>query len=56
MRKLIFMSIWAFPLILAIRASGDTNARRGLRKTTVWTLVFTAVWALVAPWLASLSG
>lgn len=53
MRKLIFMSLWVLPYVIAIRASADTNARRGLRKTVQWTLAFTVLWAIFAPWLAS---
>jgi hypothetical protein len=53
MRKLIFMSVVVLPLILAMRASTDGNARRGLRRTVLWSLAFTVLWSLLAPWLAS---
>ncbi len=54
MRKLIFMSLWVAPVILAIRASADGNPRRGLRRTTLWTFVFTVLWVLLAPTLVTL--
>jgi hypothetical protein len=53
MQKLILMSVIFFPLIFSIRASSDSNAARGLKRTVIASLVFTALWALIAPWIVS---
>jgi hypothetical protein len=49
MRKLIFMSLWVAPVILAIRTAADGNPRRGLNRTVLWTFAFIVLWVLLAP-------
>lgn len=56
MRPVILISVIFFPLIFAVRASRDANASRGLRRTVVVTIVFTALWALLTPWIVSFDG
>jgi hypothetical protein len=56
MAKLVLMSVIFFPMILAIRASASPNPRTGLRRAVVGTLVFTILWALLAPWLVGALG
>jgi len=51
MQKLILMSVIFFPLIFSIRASRDSNARRGLKRAVQVCFVFTVLWALIAPHL-----
>ena len=55
MRKLILMSVMYVPIV-SMRASADPKPRRGLRRTVLVTLVFTVLWALLAPWLVDVFG
>jgi len=47
MRKLIVMSVVLIQIVLPIWASKDVNAKRGLRRTVAWFLLYLVVWVLI---------
>jgi hypothetical protein len=47
MLKLILVSVALAPLVLALLASRDTNARRGLSRVVVGVLAYNALYAVL---------
>jgi hypothetical protein len=51
MAKLLAFSVLIVPLLIARRAAGMRDPRRGLRRTVVLTLVFSGVYVLAIMFL-----
>jgi hypothetical protein len=49
MEKLVLMSTFLVPVLMALRFSKASSPRNAMRRTMIWTLAFLVLWALFGP-------
>jgi hypothetical protein len=48
MQKLVIMSVFAVPIVVALLLSRDSNPRRGMQRTVVFVALWFILWSFVS--------